>query len=177
MKNRPELISEKGNLWRIEIVDAEKSKDCSSLSVEILTKSHWIHVKVKFGNQNEFVRCALYSLFHFENVVRQPFDFVFRNIQNAEVQNVHQLVGELFEVIGGGSQHSKLLEIRQRFNRRFLQFVVVDEEFFHEVAGLQDDLRHDVQAGAGNIHATRLGDLRRSLENRNHDHHKISTNS
>lgn len=74
------LILEKGNLWCIEIVEVETSKYCCSLSVGVLTKSHLIHTE--FGNRRvNSCDALLYSLFHFENIVRQPFDFVFRNIQ------------------------------------------------------------------------------------------------
>lgn len=166
MKNRPDLFQfGKGNLWCIEIGGAEKSKYCCSMSVGVLTKSQRTHIKVKFGNREVNSCDALfYSLFHFKNIVGQLFDFVFGNIQYAHVQYVHQLIRKLFEVIGGDSQHSKFFEIGERFERRFLQLVVIHEQLLDQMTRLKNHFRHDVQSWAGNIHSTRLRHLRRCLQ-------------
>lgn len=158
------FISEKGNLWCIEIAEAEKSKYCClhRHSYKISMDSQ---KKVKFGNRQVNSCDALFnSLFHFKNIVRQPFDFVFWNIQYAHVEYVYQLLRKFFELVGGDSQSSKLLEVCKGFERRLLQPVVVDEQFLDQMTWLQYHFRHDVQSRTGNIHSPWLGNLRRCLQ-------------
>lgn len=116
MKNRPcfRYILEKGNLWCIEIVDAEKSKYCCS---PFCRRSYKIQRRLQFCNQSG------YSLFHFKHGVRNFFDFIFWNVQHAKVQNVHNLIGEFLEVVCSDAKNSKLFKIHHRSESRLLKFL------------------------------------------------------
>lgn len=72
MKNRPcfRYILEKGNLWCIEIVEAEKSKYCCW---PFCRCSYKISRRPQFCNRY----ILFYLLFHFKNLVRQQRNFVF----------------------------------------------------------------------------------------------------